>query len=143
MRLPWLVLLLFPLFRCRIIPPDLNFSGFRTGTIAAVVVIFRFRRYHAILFSRSYGVMRSPFPHFPLRTYAPLPTSTIGTIPVRAYFTLPSGSARDRIFFNGEFYAQTPNTALFSPRQNSRSGIHSAVLNHDSFIRSCENVAIL
>ena len=141
MRLPWPALLLSPGFE--------QISGFRTGTIAAVVVIFdlawycylflifRFRRYHATQFSRSDGVIRSPFSHSPLHSYAHLPTLTIGTLPARAYFTLPSDSARDRIFFHGAFYAQTPNNALFPPRQTGRSGIHSAVLYHHSFIRSC------
>ena len=98
--------------------------------------ISRFRRYHATKFPRSYGVTSSPFPHFPLRIYAHLPISTIGTVPARAS-TLPSGSARDRMFSHGAFSAQTPNTALIPPCQTSRSGIHSAVLYHDSSLRSC------
>ena len=101
-----------PLFRCRI-SPGLNFFRFTTDVIAPIVMIstwpgvvtfsrfsipiFRLRRYHATGFSCPYGVILSPFHSFSPRFHAHLPALTVGAIPARAYVTLPSGSARDRI----------------------------------------------
>lgn len=45
--------------------------------------------------------------------------------------------ARDRIFPHRAFCAQAPTNALFTLRQTSRPGIHSATSFHDFCIRSC------
>ena len=57
--------------------------------------------------------------------------------------SVPTGSARATVvsprpnFSLPRFQRATPNTALVAPRQINLPGIHSAILCHDPFIRSC------
>lgn len=91
----------------------------------------RIRRYHANEISRVYAIMRSPFHIFPrafMRTGRHQPSAQyLGACTLLCYGLC----ARDHTF-----YAQTPNTALVSPRQARRPGIHSAAPNHDFLLRS-------
>lgn len=150
MRLLWLVLLFLP-FPLPYYFPGFEFfrfynwdnsrrrRDFRSGRALLpfpVFPIFRFRRYHAIelMFLRRYA--------FAVTTFSPaLPCAPAGINrrhnTCACVLQIAFGLPRDRISFRRAFYAQTPNTALFPPRQTSRPGIHSAVLYHDCFIRSC------
>ena len=140
MRLPWLVLLLFPFFPLPDYPPGFEYFRFITGKIAAVVVFSDLARYWYL-----FPISDYPIPSLPcdivftfLRRYEFAVSAFPPCASMRTCRYQPSAqylrvSARDRMFFHGAFNAQTPNTALIPPCQTSRSGIHSAVLCHDSF----------
>ena len=140
MRLPWLVLLLFPFFRCRILSPDLNLIRFLNWENSRHRRVFRFGSvllpFPDCRFSDSVATMRHSF-HVPtalrVRRFHISPCASMRICRYQPSAQYLRVSARDRMFFHGAFSAQTPNTALISPCQTSRSGIHSAVLYHDSF----------